>query len=127
MQTPNDILIVDDEPPIVQFIAEVLIEEGYTVRTAFNAQDARTVIAERHPDLVLVDLTMPGQGGHVLARELKDDGLTDIPIVLMTADSRAAKELSMDGIAYCLMKPFDLDELIDCVAKHIRRADRAAA
>src|SRR4051794_2510663 len=84
MQTTGDILVVDDEPTIVEFIADVLTDEGYAVRTALTAADARAVIAEQRPDLVLMDLTMPGEAGGVLARELKHDALADLPVILMT-------------------------------------------
>ena len=121
MQSIGDILVIDNEPSIVEFIAETLTDEGYTVRTALNPEDARATITERHPDLVLLDLHMPGTSGDVLARDFKNDGLADVPIVMMTADAQKARKLSMEGIDYCLMKPFNLDELIECVAKHIRR------
>jgi len=121
MQSIGDILVIDNEPTIVDFIAEALTDEGYTVRTALDPQDARATIAARHPDLVLLDLHMPGTSGDVLARDFKNDGLADVPIVMMTADAQKARELSMEGIDYCLAKPFNLDELIEIVAKYIRR------
>ena len=121
MQTTGDILVIDDEPTIVEFIAEALTDEGYTVRVALTPADARAAIVEYHPDLVLLDLHLPGKSGDILMQDLKDDGLADVSIILMTADAQTAKSLAMDGIDYCLAKPFDLDELIDCVAKYIRR------
>jgi DNA-binding response OmpR family regulator len=126
MQSTTDILVIDDDQPILDMIAEVLKDEGYRVRTALTSDESRMLISERRPDLVIVDFTLPGTNGHALAREFKQDGLADAPVVLMTADTRAAKELSMEGIDYCLVKPFDLDELIECVAKHIRRDSMAA-
>ncbi|HEU5099164.1 MAG TPA: response regulator [Roseiflexaceae bacterium] len=119
MQSAGDILVVDDDQPILDLIAEVLKDEGYTVRTALTPDCARAAITERRPDLLLLDLTLPGVTGDVVAREFKNDSLADVPIVLMTADTRAAKELSMEDIDYCLVKPFDLDELVECVAKYI--------
>jgi DNA-binding response OmpR family regulator len=126
MQSIGDILVIDDEPTIVEFITEALTDEGYVVRTALTAADARATIAERHPDLVLLDVHMPGKSGDVLARDLKNDGLAHVPIIIMTADAQAAKSLAMDGIDYCLAKPFDLDELIECVTKHIQRTRTGA-
>jgi DNA-binding response OmpR family regulator len=121
MDSADDILVVDDDEPIVDFIAEALSDEGYVVRTALSAADARAVIIEQRPALVLLDLHLPGKTGDIFVQDLKHDGLDDVPVVIMTADARAAQELSMDGIVYCLIKPFALDELIDCVAKYIRR------
>ena len=121
MQTAGDILVVDDDAPTVAVIAEVLTGEGYTVRTALTPADARAAIVECHPDLMLLDLLLPGKTGDILVQDLKDDGLAHVPVILMTANVQAARECSMDGIAYCLMKPFDLDDLIECVAKYILR------
>lgn len=127
MQLQRDILVVDDDQPIVDLIAELLVEEGYSVRTGITTDDARLLIAERHPDLLLCDLHLPDKNGDVLARELKNDGLIDIPVMLMTADSLAARTLSMDNIVCCLLKPFDINDLIDCVAKYIRRGEAHVA
>ena len=126
MQTAGDILVVDDDEPTVTFIAEALRDEGYTVRTALIAADARAALITQRPELVLLDLHLPGKTGNILVQDLKEDGLGEIPIILMTADATTARELSMDGIAFCLMKPFDLDELLACVAEYIRR-NRATA
>jgi DNA-binding response OmpR family regulator len=104
MQTLGDILVVDDDPPIVEFIAEALLDEGYTARSALTPADARAAIAERRPDLVLLDLHMPGMSGDVLAHDLRSDGLADVPIIMMTADANTTSNLSMDDIAFCLLK-----------------------
>jgi DNA-binding response OmpR family regulator len=121
MQSIGDILVVEDDEPTVVFIAEALRDEGYSVRASLNLADARALIAEHRPDLALLDLHLLNESGHTLVRELSTDRLAHIPVILMTADAQAAQELSMDGIDYCLLKPFGLDELIDCVTKHIRR------
>jgi DNA-binding response OmpR family regulator len=100
----------------------VLTEEGYTVRASLTVANARALIAEHRPDLVLLDLHMPGETGHTLVYDLTIDGLADVSIILMTADAQAVHTLSMRGIDFYLPKPFDLDELIDCVAKHIQQS-----
>ena len=123
MHAAGDILVVDDDEPTATFIAEALSDEGYTVRTALFAADVRAALIAQRPELVLLDLHLPGKTGDILVQDLKDDGLVHVPIVMMTADAKAARELSMDGIVFCLIKPFALDDLVECVAKHIRRAD----
>ena len=120
MSNAGDILIVDDDQPIVDFITEALADEGYTVRSAFSVASALDATAERIPDLIIMDLHMPGKTGDVFVRDLKRDGHADLPVVLMTADSVSAKALEVEGIALCLLKPFDLDDLLACVAKYIR-------
>jgi len=120
MKHTGDILVVDDYLPIVEFIADALTDDGYTVRIARDVAQAGAAIAERRPDLVLVDLHVPGTPGDSLALDLTNDPLGAVPVVIMTADTRLARDLSVDGFAFCLTKPFDLDELLDCVATHIR-------
>jgi len=120
MNNAGDILIVDDDQPIVDFITEALADEGYQVRSAFSVASALEATLAQIPDLIIMDLHMPGKTGDVFVRELRHDGLTDVPVVLMTADSMSARALEAEGIALCLLKPFDLDDLLACVAKYIR-------
>lgn len=120
MSNAGDILIVDDDQPIVDFISEALADEGYTVRSAFNVASALDATAAHLPDMILMDLHMPGKTGDMFVRDLRRDGRADLPVVLMTADSQSARALEAEGIATCLLKPFDLDALLACVAKHIR-------
>jgi DNA-binding response OmpR family regulator len=120
MSNAGDILIVDDDQPIVDFITEALADEGYIVRSAFSVASALDAMAARLPDLIIMDLHMPGTTGEVFVRDLRRDGRADVPVVLMTADSVSAKALEAEGIALCLLKPFDLDDLLACVAKYIR-------
>jgi DNA-binding response OmpR family regulator len=120
MNNAGDILIVDDDQPIVDFITEALAEEGYAVRSAFSVASALDATVERIPNLIIMDLHMPGKTGDVFVRDLRRDGHVDLPVVLMTADSVSARALEAEGIALCLLKPFDLDDLLACVAKYIR-------
>jgi DNA-binding response OmpR family regulator len=122
MQTAGDVLVIDDEQSIVDLITEVLEDEGYSVRASLTVADARALIVEHRPDLVLLDLHMPDETGYTLVPDLNTAGLANISIILMTADAQAVQEISMEGIDFYLPKPFYLDELIDCVAKHIRRS-----
>ena len=120
MSNAGDILIVDDDQPIVDFITEALTDEGYSVRSAFSVASALDATAAHLPDLIIMDLHMPGKTGDIFVRDLRRDGRADLPVVLMTADSVSAKALEAEGIALCLLKPFDLDDLLACVAKHTR-------
>jgi DNA-binding response OmpR family regulator len=120
MQAKGDVLVVDDDQPTIDFITEVLRDEGYAVRTAGDAAHAREAIIVQPPDLLLLDLHLPGKDGDVLVRDLRDNELADVPVVLMTADEQATRTLTLDGIAFCLLKPFNLEALFDCVARYIR-------
>ena len=71
----TEILIVDDELGIRNILSEILVESGYRVATAANANEARAKVAERQYDLVLLDIWMPDTDGLALLREWKDGGL----------------------------------------------------
>jgi len=120
MNASGTILAIDNDAPTVDLIAEFLTDEGYVVHTASNADCAVALALEIRPNLVLCDLHMPGRDGISLVEGLRTYGLIDVPIVLMTADTAAPERLKDSGIDVCLLKPFDLDELLDCVTTHIR-------
>lgn len=115
MQQATKVLVVDDDRPIVDFITEVLRDEGYSVRGAFDATSALTAIEAETPDIVLLDLLMPGASGAELFRTLVERDLATVPIILMTADNHAVEALMAQGVKFILLKPFDLDTLLDCV------------
>src|SRR5687768_3623298 len=115
MQQAAKVLVVDDNRPIVDFITEVLRDEGYTVRGAFDALSALAAIEAETPDIVLLDLLMPGASGAELFRTLVERELATIPIILMTADNHAVEALIAQGVKFILVKPFDLDTLLSCV------------
>ncbi len=114
---PNDeILVVDDEVEIVAFIAELLAEEGYTVRTAYDGAQALETIAAHPPALVLMDYSMPRMTGAEVLLQLRQSGST-LPIIVMSAEGQAEPFLARGANAF-LHKPFDLDVLLACVAVH---------
>jgi CheY-like chemotaxis protein len=127
LKSSGRILVVDDEPPIVEFMEEALIDEGYIVASATDGDRAIAIAIAQRPDLILCDLHMPGVTGLSFVESVQRYGLADIPVVIMTADSQAAQQLSDRSFAACLLKPFDLDDLFDCVLKCIHpRSDRDA-
>jgi CheY-like chemotaxis protein len=127
MNTAGTILVIDNDAPTADFIAEALTDEGYRVHTVSNAECALTLALSLRPNLILCDLHMPGLDGISLVEDLRTHGLTEVPIVLMTSDAAAAKRLAPESISFCLLKPFDLDDLLDCVATHIRRSEPSRA
>ena len=117
MSTPRDILIIDDEVAIVDFMTEALQEEGYTVRSTHDGEQGLSEIAIAHPAVVLLDMHMPGITTTEFLDHLCPHG--HVPIVIMTADTRAADSLATQRDLTYLMKPFGLDELMVCVAKFV--------
>lgn len=106
------VLVVDDERFIVDLLAEVLAEEGYTVRRAYDGESALKQVAASPPDLVLSDVAMPRVNGIELARRLQQIG---IPVILMSA---AVTDPRAPGVGF-INKPFDLDQILDLVAEYL--------
>jgi DNA-binding response OmpR family regulator len=118
------ILVVDDEPKIVQLARDYLEHAGFAVLTAADGKAAVTVAQSRRPDLVVLDLGLPGLDGLDVTRELRRD--STIPIVMLTArddelDKLVGLELGADDY---LTKPFSPRELVARVRAVLRRAER---
>ena len=109
------VLVVDDESDIREAVAEVLADEGYVVHGAGDGAEALRKARAVHPNIVLLDLMMPGMNGwEFRAAQKGDPELSDIPVVVLSALGRVA---GMDAAGF-IQKPFDLDELLDAVREH---------
>jgi DNA-binding response OmpR family regulator len=107
------ILIADDDPLLRALLVHRLSADGYQVTTAENGSEALAAIAEQQPDLVVLDALMPVMDGFEVLRRLKASGLSDAPVIMLTALKReqdivGALQL---GAADYLVKPFIPDEL----------------
>ncbi len=88
METPLKVLVVDDEPDIVEILSYNLKKENYIVFTANSGVEAIASTEMNHPDLIIMDIRMPGISGIEACRIIKhDDLIKDIPILFLTADS----------------------------------------
>ena len=118
------ILVVDDEPDITALVAYHLAKTGYRVSTATNGTDALKSAREERPDIVVLDLMLPGLSGYeVLAELRKRDETRDVGVILLTARREEAdriKGLSLGADDY-LTKPFSPHELALRVAALLRR------
>ncbi len=123
MQRPGSVLVVDDQIDIVELIVDFLRDEGYSVYGVTNGAAALATIAAQPPALILLDMFMPYMTGVELWEQLQRHNLTDIAVVLMTASPSAAERLLSQGATDYLAKPFELDHLLDCVARYVRRED----
>lgn len=122
------LLIVDDEENLRSMLAAALRHHGFTVTTAENGRQALEVIADEHPDLVLLDVMMPDLDGFEVCRRLRSEG-DHTPVLFLTArDSTEDKVrgLTLGGDDY-LHKPFSLDELVARAEAVLRRSGAAAA
>src|SRR6266849_1842852 len=117
------ILVVDDEPRIVQIVRDYLQHGGFAVLVASDGPTALRTARTGRPDLVVLDLGLPGQDGLDVARALRRDG--DVPIIMLTArseesDKLVGLELGADDY---LTKPFSPKELVARVRTVLRRAE----
>ncbi|HLX28730.1 MAG TPA: phosphate regulon transcriptional regulator PhoB [Casimicrobiaceae bacterium] len=123
------ILVVDDEPAILELLKVHLVDAGYEVREALDAESARRILNERLPALVLLDWMLPGQSGLSFARQLRGDPRTrELPIIMVTArteeaDKVAGLEAWVDDYVTKPFSPRELKARIQAVLR--RRAPEA--
>ena len=119
------ILVVDDDPNILELVSIQLTQAGYTVQKASNGFEALTLIEEDYPDLAVVDVMMPGMDGYELTKKIRSE--TDIPVLLLTAKGELEdKEKGfLSGSDDYVVKPFEPKELQFRINAILRRYDKA--
>jgi len=118
------VLVVEDEPAILELIAVNLEHAGYATLRAPNAEEAARALAEVLPDVVLLDWMLPGQSGHAFAKKLRGDARTrDLPIIIVTARAEEADKVAglEAGADDYLTKPFSPRELVARIRAVLRR------
>jgi two-component system, NtrC family, nitrogen regulation response regulator NtrX len=110
---PARILIADDEPEVLDLIRQVLVHRGYEVATANSGDEAPRAVSAFRPDVLLVDMAMPGLSGTEVLAELRQQGV-GIPVIAMSGLATAAT-----GFFARLEKPFDFSRLTSTVAEAV--------
>lgn len=117
------LLVVDDDPRITELVRRIFAYEGYSVAVAATGQEALDRTLERPPDLIVLDILLPGIDGLEVARRLREAG-DNVPILMLTA--RDAVENRVEGLAVgaddYLVKPFAPEELVARVKALLRRS-----
>jgi len=115
------VLVVDDEPQIRRVMRATLSANGYVIAEASNGEDAVESVRKNKPDLVLLDVNMPGMGGIEACREIRD--ATEAPIIMLTVrNAERDKVAALDaGADDYVVKPFGIQELLARVRAALRR------
>lgn len=124
MRAPLQVLVVEDEPAQREVLTYNLESEGFAVRTAENGEEALVAVAERKPDLILLDWMMPNLSGLEVCRQVKSNAETaDIAVIMLTARSEEADTVrGLDtGADDYVTKPYQLRELMARVRNQARR------
>jgi DNA-binding response OmpR family regulator len=124
-RTRGSILVVDDEPTIAEVVARYLVRAGYETRTASDGPSAVAAAAVRRPDLVVLDIMLPGIDGLEVMRRLHDDAGERVPVILLTAKGEEADRLVglRQGADDYVVKPFSPRELVARVDAVLRRSE----
>ena len=127
--TPR-ILVVEDEPAILELLRVNLVDAGYEVEAAADGETARSLLKESLPDLVLVDWMLPGMSGLALAKEIRADARTrELPLIMVTARSEEADKVAglEAWVDDYVTKPFSPRELKARIKAVLRRRAPEAA
>ena len=122
---PTSLLLVDDERTLREPLAEYLSGQGFAVREAESAAQARSLLEGDTPDLVLLDIMMPGEDGLSLCRHLAES--RQLPVILLTAKGEAMDRiigLEIGADDY-VTKPFEPRELVARIRSVLRRSERS--
>ncbi len=121
----STILIVDDEPQIRRVMRTTLSSNGYAIIEARSGEEALEIMRKERPELVLLDVNMPGMGGLEVCREIRDQ--SDVAIIMLTVrNTEHDKVLALDaGADDYVVKPFSIEELLARIRAALRRTSSA--
>jgi len=111
----HKILVVDDSKTELHHLSEILTKRGYAVRTAESGDEAMQRLGEERPDLILMDVVMPGQNGFQLTRAItRDPRWTGLPVIMCTSKSQETDRVwgLRQGARDYIVKPVQADDLI---------------
>ncbi len=114
------VLVVDDHPKIVRLL-QVALEDEHQVLTAYNGEDALRCVAEHHPDLMVLDVIMPGLDGYRVLHRIKSDPETEqIPVIMLTVKDQPDDVLLgiTVGADYYIPKPFNSSDIAALIRRH---------
>lgn len=111
------VLVVDDDAELASMVQMLLDLVGYRALTASDGREALRLVAQEMPEAILLDMRMPGMDGWEFAREFRARYGHRAPIVVFTAGEDARKNAQEIDAEGCLAKPFEVDDLVDLLAR----------
>lgn len=117
----NYILVIDDDTGILEVVKIILEDKGYFVKTVQESSKIDSVLSEKLPELILLDIWMSGIDGQDVTKTLKKNNQTcHIPIILMSANQETEKIAKAAGADGFITKPFDIDHLTSLVESYVK-------
>jgi CheY-like chemotaxis protein len=117
-QDSHVVLVVDDDPDILEALSEILEAEGFEIRRARNGKEALDRLEPDPPKLILLDLMMPVMDGWEFAQRMRQrPSVAHIPIIVLSADRNVGLKATDIGATGHLAKPFELSDLLDMVRR----------
>lgn len=114
------VLLIDDSKTELHYLSDLLTKRGFAVRTAEGGEEAMRRLSEEKPDLILMDVVMPGQNGFQLTRLItRDPRFSEVPVIICTSKSQETDRIwgLRQGARDYIVKPIDPDELISKINK----------
>jgi two-component system, chemotaxis family, chemotaxis protein CheY len=115
---PGRVLVIEDEASLREVIEVLVSVEGCEVKSAADGAQALDILRDWKPDLILLDLFMPGMSGREFVQSYRSGPGPHAPIIVLSGASEAPRDLAAMGCAGWLPKPFNVDELLAVVAKY---------
>ncbi len=112
------VLLIEDEPNIIEAISYILTKDGWTVHTHSNGETAMAKVMQGVPDLIILDVMLPGRSGYAILRDLRAQAETkDVPVMMLTARGQAKdREMAVSlGATRFMTKPFSNAEVLESV------------
>ena len=125
--TGRRVLLIEDEPNLIEAIRFLLTRDGWNVETHSDGSDAVEVVRRARPDLVILDMMLPGKSGMDILRELRElDELAKMPVLMLTArgQSRDRAMAEQAGVSRFMTKPFSNVEVLTAVRDLVAQASR---
>lgn len=112
------VLLIEDEPNIIEAVSFILSRDGWEVKTHSNGHDAMDAVRRRAPDLVILDVMLPGKSGFDILGEIRGDAdFADVPVLMLTArgQTRDREMAERAGASRYMTKPFSNADVLDAV------------